>query len=56
MADLVFQAILSMLVAALAYIYFLNKTVMPPNKSIFQISDYSNFDTIYQDPPPPSRE
>jgi len=38
MGDWIFHAILSMLVGTLGFIYFLNQTVAPPNKSIFEIN------------------
>ena len=53
MGDWIFHAILSMAVGALGFLYFLNKTVLPPNKSIFEIvnNDFSSIEqTINQTP------
>tara|TARA_R110000787_G_scaffold262071_1_gene367401 strand:- start:271 stop:438 length:168 start_codon:yes stop_codon:yes gene_type:complete len=48
MGDWIFQAILSMLVAALGYIYFLKIFVTPPNTSVFDIgnNDLNNIEQL----------
>ena len=51
MGDLIFQAIVTMMVGALGYIYFLKCFVTPPNQTVFNI--YENVDYTIQTGSPP---